>query len=300
MNISKNIQHKLSVSWLAATIIMLASFSFSFGQDTIEKKKPILAINYFNINSDSFFVKVSSNYKDKKLFPIEYQVVRLYFNETDEKNLLGTVTTDLNGDGMVYLDKKFKGRIGSLSTFDLVAETDKDSHYKKGSGSVTIANTLLELQTKEKDSTRTMRAFVFENGERSKKPVKGAEVTFFVKRMIGVFPLSEKNAVTDSAGMAEIEYTVKDLPGDSLGTLTVGAKLSDADTYGTIMSLKQALWGKKTNTRVEPVRALWATADRVPVWLLFLAGSIIFLVWGSICYIVFLVYTINKLGKQES
>ena len=300
MNFNKIMQKKIFNSWATAAFILLLPFSYSFGQDAIEKKKPKININYFNINSDSFFVKVSSNYKDEKFIPIENQDIKLYFNEAEKDNFLGDVVTDPKGEGIIYLPKKFKGMIETLSSFDLVAETDADSKYKKGSGSATLENPSLELQTKEADSAKIIRVFVFAKGEKAKKPLKGIEVNFFVKRMIGLLPLSEESVVTDSAGMAEIEYTIKGLPGsDSLGTLIVGAKLSDADTYGNIMSMKETQWGKKTFFQNVSVRALWAPADRVPVWLLFLACAIIFSVWGTIIYILFQVFKILKLGKQE-
>ena len=198
----------------------------------------------------------------------------------------------------IYLPKKFKGMIESLSSFDFVAESDADSKYKAGSGSATIENTFLDVQTEVIDTVKMIRVFVYAKSENEKKSLADAEVIFFVKRMIGLLPLSEDPVTTDSTGMAEIEFTIKDLPGDSLGTLIVGAKLSDSDTYGNIMSTKETLWGKQTNIKYEAVRALWATADRVPIWLLFLACGIILSVWGTIVYIVFQIYKIYKIGKQ--
>jgi len=88
------------------------------------------------------------------------------------------------------------------------------------------------------------------------------------------------------------------MPGDSAGTIFVGAKLADADTYGNVVFMKPTTWGAKTMLKYEDVRALWATADRVPIWLLVLALGIIIAVWGTIFFIVMQVIKINKIGKE--
>jgi hypothetical protein len=298
MNFNNSFQRKKMKSLLAAALILLVPFSFCFGQDSTAKKKPLLSIYYTNINNDSFFVKVSAGYKDEKFIPTEYKNIRLYLNDTDKNNFLGEVTTNPKGEGYIYFPKKFKGMIEGQSSFDLVAETDADSILKAGSGSATIENTFLDVQTELVDTTKIIRVIAYAITDKGKTPLPEVEVNFIVKRMVGLFPLSAEAVVTDSLGMAKIEYTVTDMPGDSSGTIFVGAKLADADTYGNTIFIKPTTWGTKTMLKYEDVRALWATADRVPIWLLVLAFGIIITVWGTIFFIVMQVIKINKIGKK--
>ncbi len=299
MNFNNTAQNKFIKSLIAAILFLLIPFVYGYSQDSTEKKKPLLSITYYNVNSDSFFVKVSSGYKDEKFFPIEYQNVKLYLNEADKNNFLGDVMTDPKGEGIIHLPQKFKGMIDSLSTFDLVAETDADVKYKAAIGSTTIENAFLDVQIRIVDTTKMIRVYVYKKGAKVKSPIKGVEMSFFVKRMVGLFPLSDKTISTDSAGMAEMEYAITDMPGDSLGAILVGAKIADADTYGNIFSMKETFWGAKTFNNYESVRALWAPADRVPVWLIVLALGIIITVWGTILFIIYQVYRIFRLGQQE-
>ncbi len=301
MYFNKINRSKIAESWMIILLILLCSFSPGLAQDAVEKKTPVIDIKYFNLNSDSFFVRISSIYKDDKVFPIENQNIKLFFNEAIENNFLGLTTTDINGNGLIQLPKKFKGMIDTFTTFDLVAASDENLKFETGSGSATIENTFLELQTFIEDSIKTIRVFAFAKGNEVKTPLSGVEISFFIKKMVGLFPISEESVVTDSSGMAELEYTIEDMPGDSLGTLIIGARFTDDDTYGNTMSYMKTLWGIKTSAKdnFSSVRALWATANRVPIWLLFLASVIIFIVWGSIFYITFQVYKIYKIGKKQ-
>lgn len=273
-----------------------------FAQDSAvaEKSKVMIGVEFFNWNSDSFFVKVSANYKlDGKLTSIEDMPVKLYFNEADEANLLGTAITSPLGDRNIFLPKSFQAQIDTLSSFDLVAETEENDRFKSGSGSMTVEHVFIDLTTEVVDSTRMMKAFVYKKEGGNKVPVSEAELRFYVKRHFGLFPLSEDNLTTDSTGMVEMEY-IDSLPADTLGNLYIAAKLADLETYGNVVSTSQTNWGKKLELTYSTESALWASRSNVPLWLLFLANGIIIGVWLTIMYIVYSVYEISKLGKKQS
>ena len=47
-------------------------------------------------------------------------------------------------------------------------------------------------------------------------------------------------------------------------------------------------------------RKLWATKFRTPLWLLFMAYSIVIGVWGTIIYLVLQIIRIKRIGKIAS
>ena len=46
-------------------------------------------------------------------------------------------------------------------------------------------------------------------------------------------------------------------------------------------------------------RALWAARGKAPVWLMFMAYSIIAAVWGVILYLIVQIIKIRKIGQEK-
>ena len=87
---------------------------------------------------------------------------------------------------------------------------------------------------------------------------------------------------------------------DTKGNITIVAKIEDNELFGNVMMEKTIPWGKYyTRENNFGKRSLWATRDRTPVWLLFMAYSIIVLVWGVIIYLIIQIVKLKKLGKEK-
>jgi hypothetical protein len=76
------------------------------------------------------------------------------------------------------------------------------------------------------------------------------------------------------------------------------ARTEDNENFGNLFAEKNVNWG------VAPImddsfnhRSLWATRTKTPIWLLFLAYSIIAGVWGTLIYLIFQLIKIRKMGR---
>ena len=79
------------------------------------------------------------------------------------------------------------------------------------------------------------------------------------------------------------------------------AKIEDDDKYGSLSIEKTVPWGIKVfSANHFGERALWAARGRSPIWLVFMAYSIIAAVWGVIFYLIFRIVRISKLGKRQA
>ena len=102
---------------------------------------------------------------------------------------------------------------------------------------------------------------------------------------------------TDSLGMITAEFKRDSLPGDSKGNLTLIAKLEESDLYGTLTAEKVVPWGVVIkHESAFNVRSLFARRGHSPIWLEFIAYSIVFAVWGILFYLVLQIRKIKKLG----
>jgi hypothetical protein len=124
-----------------------------------------------------------------------------------------------------------------------------------------------------------------------------------VHRLGGILSANEDATfTTDSSGSIKVDFKRDSLPGDQKGNIVLIAKVEDNDQYGNLMIEKTVPWGVvvKPGSNFFDQRALWATRFRTPLWLLFMANSIIIGVWVTIFYLVFQIIRIKKIGTPSS
>ena len=104
---------------------------------------------------------------------------------------------------------------------------------------------------------------------------------------------------SDSTGVASAGFKRDSMPGDDKGNLVLVARVEDNENYGNLAVEKSVPWGKAVQAETHFWhRTLWSTGNRAPIWLLFIALSIIIGVWGTIIYIVRNLIKIKKMGRE--
>jgi hypothetical protein len=124
-----------------------------------------------------------------------------------------------------------------------------------------------------------------------------------ISRKGGILPAGDAPTyTTDSSGSVTVEFKKDSLPGDGKGNIFLAAKVEDNDTYGNLLIEKSVPWGValKPDNNFFSQRTLWTTSNRTPPWLLFMAYTMIFIVWGTILYLVRQMFKIKKLSKDVS
>jgi hypothetical protein len=115
--------------------------------------------------------------------------------------------------------------------------------------------------------------------------------------MYSLLPVG-KTVATDSTGVARIDFP-KDLPGDKNGMLTVIAKIESDEHYGSVETESEVKWGVPLNNETFPwnERSLSASREKAPTFLVIASISIILVIWGTICYIIFQLFRIKRSVK---
>jgi hypothetical protein len=133
-------------------------------------------------------------------------------------------------------------------------------------------------------------------------PAKDVEMKVGVNRLGGILSVGdEETYTTDSTGTVSAEFKKDSLPGDQQGNIILVAKVEDNDKYGNLLIEKTVPWGLAITPQKNffDQRTLWSTRYRTPLWLLFIAYSIVIGVWGTIIYLVAQIVKIGKLGKAS-
>lgn len=144
------------------------------------------------------------------------------------------------------------------------------------------------------DSANVCKALVTSEGV----PVKGVNVSLFVKRLFSLLPIGDPVA-TDSIGVASIEVP-KDIPGRK-GKLTIFAKIIDDENYANTETSADVNWGTVIvvdNSNVEE-RSIAAGRNGAPIYFIISSLLAIGLVWGYLIYAVLQVFKIKQLGSAN-
>ncbi len=150
----------------------------------------------------------------------------------------------------------------------------------------------IKLNFADIDSIKTCTALV--TGSDS-KPMEGVAVNFYIKRSLGLLPIATLEN-TDANGEASAAFPT-DIPGDTLGNVTVIARLEDDEE---ILDSQTIAWGKKIKY-IDNVdqRSLWASRSNAPTYLIIASNAIIIGIWGTVGYILFLLFfRVKKSGLK--
>jgi hypothetical protein len=289
-------------------LLLLAPFA-AFTQEEEKKEeegKPELSlqVRFHTIdNKLPYLLFTSKIRKDNALQVVERAKVKVYFMEETEESLIGEVTTDDKGLGKLVLPPSIKPVWDSntLYTFYAVASETKDYAETRVEKEVTRAR--LELDTTQtEEGKRAVAVKVLQYDGTDWVPAADVEVKVTVKRSAAYLPVGEEETyTTDSTGMVLAEFTKDSLPtADKKGNIILAARIEDNDLFGDLILEKAVPWGvyRKVPEGLTK-RSLWATADKAPYWLLFMAISIIATVWGVIFYLVYVFIRIRKEGRPS-
>ncbi len=145
---------------------------------------------------------------------------------------------------------------------------------------------LIDLITEEGDSVKSVTAKAYTLGAGGEKvPLTGTDIFFYVPRMFSYLKVGE--GTLDSTGSASIEFPVG-IPGDSLGNLTVIARVEDHDIYGNAEGQTVVKWGQPTQSFIKGgYRALWSQV--APTWMVITLIILLAGVWGHYTYVIKLI-----------
>jgi hypothetical protein len=293
-----NNQHKMFIIIL---FLFVTAISKVNAQDSTVSTT-VLSVHYFLTENKIPFLEVSTKKKVKKKFePVKGIPVNVYFNEALEKNLLGKIITGINGEGRMALPASFKATWDSLNELKFVAVSDSSPGVASLNVDMTIKKAILVIDTTSAEGTRTVTGQLKEKNGNEWVAVKEIEMKLGIKRLLGNLTVGDAETYTsDSTGMASAEFKRDSMPGDKKGNLILVARVEDNDTYGNLVVEKTVPWGVevKQSKNFFDQRTLWSTQLRTPVWLLFMAYSIIIGVWGTIIYLIWQIVKIKKLGAS--
>lgn len=284
--------------------LLLTAFIISSAAHTQDSlaKQPLLDVNYFSYNNNIPYVQVMARLKQGRKFePVKGVILKVYLDSISPSLLMTEKgVTDETGKADAAMPPSLQKEWNASAKHTFIAEASgvKEFEGEKAVTEITKAKLLMDTATGSETKTITVTLVALEDGKWT--PVKDADMKIMIKRLGGDLTVGdEANYTTDSSGTVTAEFKRDSIPGDANGNIVLIAKVEDNDNYGNLSLEKTAKWGAPLayhSTLYE--RSLFATRDKAPIWLLFMAYFIIGIVWGTLIYLVFQIFKIKKLGKQ--
>ena len=284
-----------------ALILCLFSVAAIAQEDSVVATE-LVSLKYFSENNSLQYLLLENKLKTgKKIEPLKNKTFHLYLDSIGAANKIANVTTDANGVAKSFLPVGLKENWNTSSGHKfLAAVAGKEDEV---AAELEIIKAKISIDTAVDGETKNIIVQVskFENNEWI--GAADAEMKVGIQRLGGILPAGdEETYTTDSSGTITIQLVKDSLPGDDNGNIVLVAKVEDNDLYGNLLIAKMVPWGVATtpDKNFFDQRKLWATNFKTPLWLLFMAYSIVIGVWGIIIYLVLQIIKIKRIGTISS
>lgn len=270
-------------------------------QDSVVVKE-LVTLKYFNADNSMQYLMLENKLKTgKKIEPLTNKTFKLYLDSNTTQNLIGSVTTDKDGRAKSFIPLSLKEVWEATPQHKFIAVAkDKED---ESAAELEITKAKINIDTSSEEGTRSITVQVMKYEKAEWLPASEVEMKVGIQRLGGILSAGdEETYTTDSSGAVTVELTKDSLPGDKKGNITLIVKVEDNDQYGNLQAEKMVPWGapQNPNNNFFTQRELWSTNFRTPLWLLFMACSIIIGVWGTIIYLILQIIKIKKLGASSS
>jgi hypothetical protein len=219
----------------------------------------------------------------------------LFYAVADTSNvLLKKITTDDKGEAIYMLEDDAKGYSDSTGQSAFVVEYEGNPTAKASSKDLQVKAAHLKVSFFQEDTSKFIAVEAFEiASDETSIPIAGVEIGVFIK---GTFSyLNFFKDVTAEDGKLIVPFPVE-MPGDTLGVITIAAKIEDNDLYGNVEAWGNINWAHPVPLAVEARRGLGDTD--APLWMVYTLIVRLSAVWFHYAYVIFLVIKI-KLAKHE-
>lgn len=281
---------------LLLTLLFIAFSAKLHAQE--DAAKTVIKLNYYNNNNGIQYLLLSSMLKKNKILtPVANKKYKLYLDSSNEATLIAELRTDAVGIAKTFISPRLKKAYESSAshTFILMDSTEEVIN------DYTITRTKLSIDTATEDGVRNITASVMKWQDSSWAPAGEVEMKVGIRRQGGILPAGEEETyTTDSTGLVTVAVNKLKMPGDENGNYIIAARVDENEFYGNLLVEKTVPWGMPTKIQEGffDQRTLWSTQMRTPLWLLFMAYSIVIAVWGCMIYLIFQIFKIKKLGDK--
>lgn len=288
----KNMRKIKYIILTAGLILFLTEVSLS----QVAKNNLILGLGYFNNNNQLQYLKANTKAKIIGKFRQVADIhLSFYISSEDPANLLGKAVTNEKGIANLFIPPSARSAWNKSAKQSFLVVSEPTKEYDAVHSNFDLTKSRIQIDTLP---DRKITATFSELRDSAWVAVKGIDMKVTVKRLGGDLNISETPTyTTDSLGLVNADFKLDNLPGDSAGNLVIIAEVDDNDVYGNLTTEKTVPWGESSKyISAFNQRSLFARRGWSPLWLEWMAYSIIAAVWGVLFYLFLQIRKLRKLG----
>lgn len=303
--IDRNYLIKFAKVGCLVAMLMLLGTSKILAQDEetaqesepVKKIRPILKLISNKLEDNSRTLTGIFTYKDKEtkqFFKVKGIALNFYAG-TDSLIELGTFTTNEEGRAVCKINPDLKLPRNEEGYIHFSVEFDGDKFFKSAENELDLIDLQIDLSLDIIDSVKTVTVKaekILANDER--EPLTEETIPIYVQRMFSQLKIGEVS-LEDGEGTFEFPANI---PGDTIGMVTVIAKFDDNDDYANVKKSQKAEWGIVTShhTIYHP-RSLWTQV--APIWMIVTLSIMLLGVWGHYIFVIIEMIRLKKGNKNS-
>jgi hypothetical protein len=231
--------------------------------------------------------------KSERYEPFPAMEVSFFVVADTSKMLLEKMTTNDKGEAIYELKEKDKTHTDATGQLAFEVTYNGNTTAESASKDIQVKMADLKVSFFQEDTSKFIAVEAFENnGADSISPVAALEIGLFIKGTFSYYSIAKD--VTDETGKLIVPFPVQ-MPGDTLGVITIVARIEDHDLYGNVESWGNINWAKPVPLATEARRGLGDTD--APLWMVYTLIVLLSAVWFHYAYVIFLIVKI-KLSKD--
>jgi hypothetical protein len=249
-----------------------------------------MGLDYFNNSGEKSIAAGLSARVDRKLVRLTGMEVEFFIILDTIQTKLGSAQTDGKGQAKFILPPDLKPLDG-IYVFKAVFKGNDT--YQLAEREIEIKDLFMNISFSQENENKKINVEVAEIGDGGNLiPLSEELVKFYVPRTFTLLPIGEG---TLSGGVTVLDFPT-DLPGDTLGYLSVVAQIEDHDMYGNVLVVESINWGKPVPLMKVEKRGLGDT--NAPLWMVYTLIVLLSTVWLHYFYSIYAIYMINEEGKK--
>lgn len=277
---------------LLAALVILATVSNSSAIPVQETKiSPYMLFTYLKDTDSRKILQVKmTNITQTGEKPLSGLRIGFYNNE----NLLGEVITDASGNAAHVISDTTTLLKADDGPWLFTAVFEGDSITDATTGELSILDVDIEMKLTEEEGERVVTLSATAPSADGPVPVKGEEIGVYVPRMFSLLPVS--TGLLDENGVFRAKFP-GNIPGDSLGKLTVIGRFNENYYYGSVEKREVIDWGTIAEKSSPVYRSLWSTL--APKWMVVTLAIMLLGVWGHYTLVVINLIRIRMESRKK-
>jgi hypothetical protein len=258
---------------------------------------PSITFSYLNSNDTLVLTANIFDKKEQGTYGIKNAVIEFSAAGEGESKNIGQTKSDEEGNAIVRIHDIQGFPVDKEGKTTFTARFNGKGKFLPAMESLSAKFGRISVSFSKNDSIRLILVSATQFDQKGAQvPILKEKVIVYVPRLFNLLKIGETDL--DEEGKGKVEYPGK-LVGDSLGNITVIARIEESDTYGFVQGQSSISWGipKQFYLAEKPTRELWTPI--APIWMIVTLIIMLTGVWAHYMYAVYQLIMIKRISKKN-